>query len=220
MAQVAINFADDEELMSLAARAGCMGVFIGFESPTPDGLRALGKKFSLLGERDLRASVRRIQGHKILVAGSFVIGLDIDGPGIGRRIAETASRYGVNMLNVLFLTPLPGTRLWDQMNAENRIILNEYPTDWAHYTLGFPVARYKHLSVDESIEEVDACNRAFYSVPRIAGRVTRDLASRRRPLRTLVSNLASRGNARLGCDAHADFVRDQGERWNGNASQA
>ena len=116
IAQVTINFADDEELMALAARAGCRGVFIGFESPTPEGLAEVGKKFNLQGGRDFRASVRRIQRHKILVVGSFVIGLDIDGPGIGRRVAETASRYGVDKLNALFLTPLPGTRLWDQMN--------------------------------------------------------------------------------------------------------
>ena len=219
IAQVTINFADDEELMSLAARAGCRGVFIGFESPTPEGLRELGKKFNLLGGRDFRASVRRIQRHKILVVGSFVIGLDIDGPGIGRRVAETASQYGVDMLNALFLTPLPGTRLWDQMNAENRIVLNEFPEDWVHYTLGFPVARYKHLSMDDSIDEVDACNRDFYSMPRIAGRVGRDLWGRRQPLRSLVSNLASRGNARLSREAHADFKRDQGKRCDGATSQ-
>ncbi len=215
IAQVTINFADDDELMSLAARAGCRGVFIGFESPAPEGLRELGKKFNLLGGRDFRASVRRIQRHKILVVGSFVIGLDIDGPGIGRRVAETASQYGVNMLNALFLTPLPGTRLWDQMNAEDRIVLNEFPEDWVHYTLGFPVARYKHLSMDDSIDEVDACNRDFYSMPRIAGRVGRDLWGRRQPLRSLVSNLASRGNARLSREAHADFRRDQGKRCGG-----
>ena len=219
IAQVTINFADDEELMSLAARAGCRGVFIGFESPAPEGLRELGKKFNLLGGRDLRASVRRIQRHKILVVGSFVIGLDIDGPGIGRRVAETASRYGVDMLNALFLTPLPGTRLWDQMNAENRIILNEFPEDWAHYTLGFPVARYKHLSVDDCIDEVDTCNRDFYSMPRIAKRVGRDLWGRRQPLRSLVSNLAYRSNAQLSCAAHADFKRDQGKRFDGATSQ-
>ena len=219
IAQVTINFADDEELLSLAARAGCRGVFIGFESPTPEGLRELGKKFNLHGGRDIPASVRRIQRHKILVVGSFIIGLDIDEPGIGRRIAETASRYGVDMLNVLFLTPLPGTRLWDQMNAEDRIVLNEFPQDWAHYTLGFPVARYKHLSVDDSIDEVDACNRDFYSMPRIARRVGRDLWGRRQPLSSLVSSLASRHNARLGCEAHADFKRDQGKRWNGARSQ-
>jgi radical SAM superfamily enzyme YgiQ (UPF0313 family) len=219
IAQVTINFADDEELMSLAARAGCRGVFIGFESPTRDGLQELGKKFNLQGGRDIPASVRRIQRHKIQVAGSFVIGLDIDGPGIGRRVAETASRYGVDMLNVLFLTPLPGTRLWDQMSAEKRIVLNEYPKDWAHYTLGFPVARYKHLSVDDSIDEVDTCNREFYSTPRIVRRVGRDLGGRRQPLSSLVSSLAARRNARLGREAHADFKRDQGKRWSGATSQ-
>ncbi len=164
IAQATINFADDEELMSLAARAGCKGVFIGFESLTPDGLRELGKRFNLQGGRDIPASVRRIQRHKIQVAGSFVVGLDVDRAGIGRRVAETAGRYGVDMLNVLFLTPLPGTRLWDQMNAERRIVLNDFPQDWAHYTLGFPVVRYRHLSVGHSIDEVDTCAREFYSM--------------------------------------------------------
>ena len=101
------------------------------------------------------------------------------------------------------------------MNAEDRIVLNEFPEDWEHYTLGFPVARYKHLSVDDIIDEVDTCNRDFYSVPRIARRVGRDLWDRRQPLRSLVSNLASRSNARLSCKAHADFKRDQGKRCNG-----
>jgi radical SAM superfamily enzyme YgiQ (UPF0313 family) len=215
IAQVTINFADDEELMTLAVGAGCRGVFIGFESPTPEGLRELGKKFNLQGGRDFRASVRRIQKHKILVVGSFVIGLDVDGPGIGRRVAETARRYGVNNVNALFLTPLPGTRLWDQMEAEHRILLGEFPDDWVHYTLGFPVARYKHLSVDDIIDEVDTCNREFYSAPRIARRVGRDLWDRRQPLRSLVSNLASRSNARLSRSAHADFKRDQSKRFGG-----
>jgi len=219
IAQVTINFADDEELMTLAARAGCRGVFIGFESPTPEGLRELGKKFNLLGGRDFRASVRSIQQHNILVVGSFVIGLDIDEPGIGRRIAETASRYGVNSLNALFLTPLPGTRLWDQMKAENRIALDQFPEDWRRYTLTFPVARYKHLSMDDIIEEMRVCNRDFYSMPRIVRRVGGGLWGRRQPMRSLVSNLAFRNNARLSCMAHADFKHEQGNRGNGGTSQ-
>jgi radical SAM superfamily enzyme YgiQ (UPF0313 family) len=218
IAQVTINFADDEELMRLATRAGCRGVFIGFESPAPEGLREVGKKFNLLGGRDFRASVRRIQQHKILVVGSFVVGLDIDGPGIGRRVAETAGRYGVNALNALFLTPLPGTRLWDQMRAEDRILLNDFPDDWKHYTLAFPVARYKHLSTDQIIEEMDACTRDFYSLPRVLRRVGGDLWERRQPLRSLVSNLAYRNNARLNRKAHADFKREQGDRGSGGTS--
>jgi len=117
IAQATINFADDEELLALAAKAGCRGVFIGFESPKPEGLRELGKKFNLVKGRDFRASVRRIQRHNILVVRSFILGLDVDEPGIGRDIAAVARHYGVDNLNVLFLTPLPGTRLWNQMKV-------------------------------------------------------------------------------------------------------
>ena len=210
IAQATINFADDEELLALAAKAGCSGVFIGFESPTPEGLRELGKKFNLLKGRDFRASVGRIQRHHILVAGSFIIGLDIDEPGIGERIAEAASQYGVDNLNVLFLTPLPGTRLWDQMKSEGRIALDAFPEDWKYYTLTFPVARYKHLSLDGIIQEMISCNRNFYSLPRILRRVGSNLWQGRKPLISLVGNLSFRGNLRLACKAYADFKRQRG----------
>ena len=210
IAQVTINFADDEELLVLAARAGCSGVFIGFESPTPEGLRELGKKFNLLKGRDFRASVRRIQRHHIPVVGSFIIGLDIDEPGIGRRIAEAASQYGVDNLNVLFLTPLPGTRLWEQMKSQDRIALDAFPDDWKYYTLTFPVARYKHLSLDGIIEEMISCNRTFYSMPRILRRMWGSLWQRRKPLISLVGNLSFRTTLRLNCKAYADFKRQRG----------
>ncbi|MFC1652434.1 B12-binding domain-containing radical SAM protein [Planctomycetota bacterium] len=207
VAQATINFADDEELMTLAAKAGCKGVFIGFESPTPEGLREVGKKLNLLKDRDLRASVQRIQQHNILVVGSFIIGLDVDEPGIGKRIAETASRYGVDNLNVLFLTPLPGTRLWDRMKAEDRLPLNDFPEDWKYYTLTYPVGRYKHLSVDAVIAEMIACEGSFYSVPRILHRVLSSLWQRRQPLIVLVGNLSYRGNLPRATRAYTNFRR-------------
>jgi radical SAM superfamily enzyme YgiQ (UPF0313 family) len=214
IAQATINFADDEELLALAAKAGCSGVYIGFESPAPEGLRELGKKFNLLKGRDFRASVRRIQRHGILVVGSFIIGLDVDEPGIGNRIAEAASQYGVDNLNVLFLTPLPGTRLWDQMKLEDRIALDAFPEDWSYYTLTFPVARYKHLTLDGVIEEMLACDRNFYSMSSILRRVCRNLWEYRKPLITLVGNLTYRGNLRVNCKAYADFKRQRGNRTN------
>jgi radical SAM superfamily enzyme YgiQ (UPF0313 family) len=208
IAQATINFADDEELLTLAVKAGCRGVFIGFESPSPEGLRELGKKFNLLKGRDFRASVRRIQRHSILVVGSFIIGLDVDEPGIGQRIAEAASQYGVDTLNTLFLTPLPGTRLWDQMKSEDRLALTAFPEDWKYYTLTFPVARYKHLSLDGIIQEMNACNRNFYSLPRLLRRVWGSLWQRRKPLVSLVGNLSYRNNSRVDCRTYADFQRD------------
>jgi len=207
IAQATINFADDEELMVLAAKAGCAGVFIGFESPSPEGLRELGKKFNLVKGRDFRASVRRIQRHNILVVGSFIIGLDVDGPGIGKRISEAASHYGVDNLNLLFLTPLPGTRLWDEMKSADRLALDDFPEDWKYYTLTFPVARYRQLSQNDIIQETLNCNRSFYSIPRILGRVSRSIWRRRHPLISLVANLSYRSNISVDCRAYADFQR-------------
>ena len=214
VAQATINFADDEELLALAVKAGCRGIFIGFESPTQEGLRELGKKFNLLKGRDFRASVRRIQQHNILVVGSFIIGLDIDEPGIGKHIAEAASQYGVDNLNVLFLTPLPGTRLWDQMKEENRIALDTFSEDWKYYTLTFPVARYKHLSLEGIISEMISCDRNFYSMTRVLRRVWSNLWQRRQPLIALVGNLSYRSNLRLNCKTYADFKRYSGNRHN------
>ncbi len=213
VAQVTIDFADDDELIMLAAKAGCIGVFIGFESTTPENLLHVGRKFGLLNSRDYRTSVQHIQRHNILVAGSFIIGFDTDKPGIGRQIADLADRYGVDGLNVLFLTPLPGTRLWSQMKSEGRIALNRFPEDWNYYTLTYPVVRYTRLSMDEAIQEMISCSRRFYSPRRILRRVCSSLWQGRNPLVSLAGNLSYRGNIRLDCRAYAEFKR----RWNGRA---
>jgi len=110
----------------------------------------------------------------------------------------------------LFLTPLPGTRLWDQMKSEDRIALDAFPQDWKYYTLTYPVARYRHLSIDGIIEEMMSCNRDFYSLGRILRRVWRSLGHRRRPLISLVSNLSYRSNFRLDRKAYTDFKRQRG----------
>jgi len=214
VAQATINFADDEELLALAAQAGCRGVFIGFESPSVEGLREIGKKFNIIKGRDFRASVKRIQRHNILVVGSFIIGLDIDEAGIGKRIADVARQYSLDNLNVLFLTPLPGTRLWDQMKLENRIALDTFPEDWKYYTLTFPVAHYKHLSLANIIEEMTLCDRDFYSMPHILRRAFSNLWRRRQPLISLVGNLSYRRNLRLNGKAYANFKHYSGNRNN------
>ena len=193
-AQVTINMADDEELLRLAANAGCLGVFIGFESPSIEGLKEVHKKFNFHKGREFKASVTRIQRHGIIVAGSFIMGLDVDDQGIGQQIADTANRYGLDILNVMFLTPLPGTRLWKNMELEGRIVANSFPEDWKYYTLVFPVARYRHLSWADMLNELETCDRAFYSYPRIFYRVFGNLCRMRQPFSTLVSNLSYRYN--------------------------
>lgn len=203
--QVTINFADDDELLSLAARAGCQGVFIGFESPSEEGLAEVGaSKARLSSGRDIRASVERIRRHNLLIVGSFILGLDADVPGIGRRVADAASQYGLDMLNALFLTPLPGTRLWDQMNQSERIAAASFPDDWRYYTLGYPTARYKHFTTAQLVAEMIQCERLFYSTGRILRRLCNNVLRWRRPVLSLVANLSYRKNVHM---THANYRR-------------
>jgi radical SAM superfamily enzyme YgiQ (UPF0313 family) len=195
MGQTTVNFADDEELLELAEQSGCMGVFVGFESVTPEGLPELGRKAEMLSGRSISASVGRIRCHNILVCGSFIMGLDSDRPGVGRLIAEAAGGYGVDNMNVLFLTPLPGTRLWKQMTAEGRIAMHDFPEDWKYYTLNYPVADYKYLSREQIVGEMIECNGTFYSAMNILTRLGRNLAAGRHPLVGLISSLSSRRNS-------------------------
>jgi radical SAM superfamily enzyme YgiQ (UPF0313 family) len=203
--QTTINIADDDELLTLAYKAGCIGVFIGFESPTAEGLAEVGKKFNLTKSRDMRDSVHRIKRHNILVVGSFIIGLDIDHPGIGKRIAEAANFYGLDILNTLVLTPLPGTRLWEKMESQGRITTKSFPNDWKYYTLTFPVARHKQLSRDDIIKEVEYCGKTFYSTQRIVSRLCGNLWQRRSPLIAMAANLSYRNNLRVARKAYRQF---------------
>ena len=213
--QATINLADDEQLLQLARRAGCIGVFIGFETLSTEGLAELGKRYNILKGGDLRASVQRIHRHGISIVGSFIMGLDSDDSGVGRRIADAASYYGVDLLNPVYLTPLPGTRLWDKMQVQHRIAANRFPEEWQYYTLGFPVARYRNLSWHQLLTEMDDCWRTFYSPWRMLRRIAGSFGHWRSPLAMLVANLSYRRN----CRAERRTVRTldlaRGAMWNG-----
>jgi radical SAM superfamily enzyme YgiQ (UPF0313 family) len=211
--QATINIADDEELLTLAEKAGCIGVFIGFESPSDEGLAETGKRYNILKGKDLAGSVRRIHRHGMLVVGSYIMGLDCDLPGIGRRIADAANDCGIDLLNVLFLTPLPGTRLWDQMRGQGRIVAGDFPSDWRYYTLGFPVANYRRLTWTQIGREMEECWRNFYSGGKIARRVWQGLMQHRKPLVMLIASLSYRRNYRGDEQALCSLDLTRGSVW-------
>ena len=154
----------------------------------------------------MRASVRRIQRHGIMVVGSFIIGLDVDQPGVGARVAKMAIHCGVDHLNALFLTPLPGTRLWDQMAKDGRLEGNDFPEDWKYYTLTLPVAHYRNFSRGEISAEMLDCNQRFYSVTRILRRLGRHLINRQSPIMALVASLSCRSAIPQERKAYAGFI--------------
>ena len=207
IAQATINMGDDEELLQLAAKAGCAGVFIGFETTRDEGLIEVRKQYNIQKGHDLKASVQRIHRHGILVVGSFIMGLDVDRSGIGREIADTANRYGVDAINVMFLTPLPGTDLWNTMEEKDRIAAHTFPEDWKYYTLTLPVSHYHHLSREEIINEMHSCNQSFYSLAGILRRTGRTFLKSHNAFLSLVCNLSYRKNTHLGQKVHWEFNR-------------
>jgi hypothetical protein len=94
------------------------------------------------------------------------------------------------------------------MKSEDRIALDSFPQDWKYYTLTYPTARYKHLSIDVIIDEMMSCSREFYSLPRILRRVWSATWRRRRPFISLIGNLSYRSNLRVDVKAYADFMRE------------
>jgi radical SAM superfamily enzyme YgiQ (UPF0313 family) len=213
IAQATLNLGDDDELLALAAKAGCVGVFIGFETTSTAGLEEIHKKFNIRKMQDIKIAVRRIHKHGIAVVGSFIIGLDVDKKSVGSVIAHTAQQYGLDTINVVFLTPLPGTRLWDEMIAHDRVILKRSRSDWRYYTLTFPVAIYNHLTWRNMIKEKEECFRIFYSYAAIFRRVCSCIFHLRNPILTLFSNLSYRANTlRLERAAYDDFDVSLGEK--------
>jgi radical SAM superfamily enzyme YgiQ (UPF0313 family) len=111
------------------------------------------------------------------------------------RASSSMKFISQDFLNVLYLTPLPGTRLWKKMKSEGRITANTFPYDWKYYTLIFPVARYKKLSWQDMITENFKCNSNFYSFKNISKRIIKNLFHARKPLITAVINITYRNNA-------------------------
>lgn len=205
VAQTTINIADDEELLALASRAGCFAVFIGFESPSREGLMEVGKRFNLQGNRNMTSAVRRIQSHGIFVIASVIIGLDVDKKGIGKEVARAIDSYGADIISPHILTPFPGTRLWDKWESENRIVANNFPKDWKYYTVGFPVAKFEHLSSSDIIKEWESSNQHFYSRARILRRLLRNFFLTRQFLIPFVMSLVFRNTMRLYNKIYKDF---------------
>jgi len=78
--------------------------------------------------------------------------------------------------------------------------------------LTFPVARYANLSQDQAVEEMAACDRHFYILPRILARALRSVWHRRQPLISLFGGLSYRRNLALNQEACASLSRMCAER--------
>ena len=118
--EVSINLADDEELLNLMSQAGFDMVFIGVETPDEESLSECNKKQNR--NRDLVEDIKRIQRSGMQVQGGFIIGFDSDTPSIFQRQIDFIQKSGIVTAMVGLLQAPLGTRLYERLKGENRLL--------------------------------------------------------------------------------------------------
>ena len=118
--QVSINLADDEQLMQMMVEAGFGTVFIGIETPDEDSLTECNKKQNK--NRDLVEDVKRMQRAGLEVQGGFIVGFDNDTPSIFQRQIDFIQKSGIVTAMVGLLQAPRGTRLYERLKREGRLL--------------------------------------------------------------------------------------------------
>ncbi len=154
--QARTDVAQDPELLTLMADAGVHTVYIGFESINPRTLEEYNKKQEL---QDIVNCIRAIKGHGMHIHGMFIVGADTDNIDTIRRTTDFAIANGIDTVQVIALTPLPGTRVFEEMRAKGRIL----HTDWSKYNLQHVVFRPQEMSPSALQMEMLKANLRFYS---------------------------------------------------------
>ena len=145
-----------DDVIEEAAAAGLRSLFIGFETLSSRGLEGAGKRQNL--GRSYRDVVRRLDDLGIMINGSFVFGLDGDSPQVFSRTVDWAVQAGITTATFHILTPYPGTALFTDMVARNRIETR----NWDLYDTRHVVYRPSLLSPEELKRGYDWAYEEFY----------------------------------------------------------
>jgi radical SAM superfamily enzyme YgiQ (UPF0313 family) len=167
--QCGIGIARDPELLRLAWRSGCRGLFIGLESLSQENLRAWRKNTNRA--RDYHRDLERIHAAGIAVYAGIVFGHDFDGPEVFDATLQFLDEARVDALQATILTPFPGTALREEMVREGR----EVDTDWAHYDFKHVVFEPRGMSRRQLAEGHARVLERFYAWPAILRRWRRQL---------------------------------------------
>ena len=140
--QVRCDAAKDKDLLNLMAEAGCQAVCVGFESVNPMTLKAYQKKQTV---EEMISAIRSFHKRKIKIHGMFVLGGEDDSKSTVWETLKFAIKHKIDTIQMLALTPFPGTKVYETLDAQKRI----FTRDWSLYDGQHVVFRPKQLSARE-----------------------------------------------------------------------
>ncbi len=180
--QASINAADNEPLIEMAARAGCIFVFMGFESISKDALLEMKKGINIkIGIQNYKKVVDIFHRYGVAVYGAFIIGNDYESPAYYKKLARFLVDSGIDIIQITLLTPLPGTALMEELQKAGRILFQDYPQDWDKYRFSYMVHRPQAVPLQTIYIGNNFLKKNIYSFPNYAYRLVRSLFSLRNP---------------------------------------
>lgn len=164
--QASTTVIKDPELLDLMEKSGCKGLFIGFESLSEENLKKSLKKHN--DPKQFKDVAKKLHDHGIAISGAFVFGLDDDDKSVFERTLEFAMDLELDTAQFNWLTPYPGTPIYERLKSENRLINNEW---WLTGSgLGEVVFHPKLMSANELKEGSRWVRKNFFSTSSILKR--------------------------------------------------
>ena len=185
--QIRVDALKDESLVRLMARSGCFSVMVGLESLNSQNLVKMNKKSDL--KEDYIELVRKIKKYGIMVWGSFIFGYEHDDSDVFNATIDFAGRSKLYLVNFNTLNPMPGTKLYQRMKEEKRL-LEDYWWRFEKYKYGEIMYTPANISTAKLKEACIRMRFKFYKYTNILYRAF-DFKSNCRNLSNLVLFLAS-----------------------------
>ncbi len=180
--QTSMNAADDDGLLHLAAQAGCMFAFIGFEAIDQPVLKKMHKSINIKrGVENYARVVRAFHRRGIGVLGAFILGNNHESPGYYRRLARFMLGSGIDVFQISILTPLPGTRLMDEQLRQDNLIHGDFPADWEKYRFSYLVHNPQGVDIETVYRGDNYIKKKLYSFPFYHFRLLRSALTMRNP---------------------------------------
>jgi radical SAM superfamily enzyme YgiQ (UPF0313 family) len=156
---------DNKPLLELAARSGCSGLLMGFESILPANLRQVRKGFNTPDE--YRELVEALHRHGIALQACFTFGMDDDTPDVFLQTARFAVEACIDLPRFAIVTPFPGTAFYRRLESEGRILTK----NWELYDAQHVVFQPAQMSVQELYAGHEQAWKYCYSARSMARRL-------------------------------------------------
>jgi len=156
-AQTRSDVVKDRELMNLMKRTNCQCLYIGFESVNPKTLELYNKQQIV---EEIRQAIKIIHDYGIKIHGMFIFGSDEDDLKTIRNTSNFVKENKIDTVQYLILTPIPGSKIYQQMKKENRLL----STEWKLYDGLHVVFQPFKMSAYQLQKETIKAMRKFYSL--------------------------------------------------------